>query len=81
MTVKIQKWGNSRGIRIPKVILDDLFWSDNEEVDLTVSDGKIIIERTEKAVRPDIHELFAGYKGSYEPVDIDWGEPSGREVW
>ena len=77
MTVKIQKWG----IRIPKVILDVLVWSDNEEVDLTVSDGKIIIERTEKAVRPDIHELFAGYKGSYEPVDIDWGESSGREVW
>lgn len=81
MTVKIQKWGNSRGIRIPKVILDDLVWSDNEEVDLTVSDGKIIIERLERRERPDIHDLFAGYDGRYDPADIDWGEPSGREVW
>ena len=81
MTVKIQKWGNSQGIRIPKVILDDLIWSDNDELDLTVSDGKIVIERLERKTRPDIFEIFEGYEGKYEPVDLDWGEPSGREAW
>ena len=81
MTVKIQKWGNSQGIRIPKVILDDLYWSDSDELDLTVDNGKIVIERLEKRMRPDIYELFEGYEGKYEPADIDWGEPSGREVW
>ena len=81
MTVKIQKWGNSQGIRIPKVILDDLIWSENDEVDLSVSDGKIIIERTLRKPRPDIYELFEEYEGKYEPSDIEWGESSGREVW
>ena len=42
MTVTIQKWGNSQGIRIPKYILDELTWSENETVDLTVEGGKII---------------------------------------
>jgi len=28
-----------------------------------------------------IEELFAGYKGEYEPVEIDWGKPVGREIW
>lgn len=31
--------------------------------------------------RPDIYELFEGYNGEYEPVEIDWGEPAGLEVW
>ena len=36
MTVNIQKWGNSQGIRIPKHMLDDLAWSDTETVDISI---------------------------------------------
>ena len=81
MTVTIQKWGNSQGIRIPKYILDELTWSENETVDLTVEGGKIIIERAVFDQRPGIMDLFEGYKDKYEPENIDWGDPSGREVW
>ena len=42
MTVKLQKWGNSQGIRIPKHMLDDLAWSETETVDISIDDGKII---------------------------------------
>ena len=41
MTVKLQKWGNSQGIRIPKFMLDDLTWSEDEMVDIIVDDGRI----------------------------------------
>ena len=82
MTVKLQKWGNSQGIRIPKHMLEDLAWSEDEMVDIIVADGKIVIERTVISKdRPNIHELFSGFKGKYEPSEIDWGEASGREVW
>ena len=43
--------------------------------------GKIIIERTKPSTRQNIYELFDGYKGKYEPSEIDWGDPSGREIW
>lgn len=81
MTVKLQKWGNSQGIRIPKFMLDDLTWSENEMVDIIIDDGRIIIERSKTNQRPDIHALFEGFKGKYEPSEPDWGDPSGREVW
>ena len=81
MTVTIQKWGNSQGIRIPKHMLDDLAWSDNETVDISVEDGKIVIERTSPAEKKNIVELFEGFKGKYDTSEFDWGEPSGREVW
>ena len=81
MTVNIQKWGNSQGIRIPKHMLDDLAWSETETVDISIDDGKIIIERFRALERKNIKELFEGFKGKYEPEDIDWGEHSGGEVW
>lgn len=31
--------------------------------------------------RETIVELFADFGGEYEPVDIDWGEPAGEEIW
>ena len=81
MTVNIQKWGNSQGIRIPKHMLDDLAWSETETVDISIDDGKIIIERFRAPERKNIKEHFEGFKGKYAPEDIDWGEPSGGEVW
>ena len=81
MTVNIQKWGNSQGIRIPKHMLEELTWSDNEAVDVSVADGKIVIERVKRPERKNIKELFDGFKGKYEPSEFDWGKPTGREVW
>ncbi len=62
-------------------MLDELSWSGNETVDVSVSDGKIIIERINKSERKNIKELFEGFKGKYEPSEIDWGNPAGREIW
>ncbi|WP_169314658.1 AbrB/MazE/SpoVT family DNA-binding domain-containing protein [Acetobacterium woodii] len=28
-----------------------------------------------------IQELFAGYVDDFEPTEINWGRPKGREVW
>ena len=79
MLSTIQKWGNSQGIRIPKVILDSVQWKENEEVAMTAENGEIIIEKAKK--RKTIVELFEGYKGDYQPEEIDWGSPRGDEVW
>lgn len=79
MLATIQKWGNSQGIRIPKNILDELQWSNQEELSLVAKNGKIIIERANK--RKNIQELFANYKEEYTPENIEWGEPVGREIW
>jgi antitoxin component of MazEF toxin-antitoxin module len=34
-----------------------------------------------KKSHKSIEELFAGFQGEYEPVEIDWGEPVGKEIW
>ena len=81
MTTTIQKWGNSQGIRIPKMLLDSVNWSENEQITIKVDNGKLIIEKTKDRKRKNIKELFKNYKGNYEPEKIDWGEPKGEEIW
>ena len=80
MTTSIQKWGNSQGVRIPKMLLDAVKWSENEEVTITVYDGKLIIEKAKKE-KESIMELFENYEEEYTPEEVDWGEPKGKEVW
>ena len=80
MTTTIQKWGNSQGVRIPKILLDTVKWADNEQIMIVVDNGKLIIEKA-KNKRKNIKELFADYKGNYEPIEVDWGEPKGAEIW
>ena len=82
MTTTIQKWGNSQGVRIPKVILDSVNWSENEKIVIIVDNGKLIIEKAkEEHKRKNIKELFKDYKDDYPPVEIDWGKPEGEEIW
>ena len=81
MTTTIQKWGNSQGVRIPKILLDTVNWSENEEIMIVAENGKLIIEKAQKNKRKNIKELFEDYKGDYEPIDIDWGKPKGAEIW
>ena len=77
MTTTIQKWGNSQGIRIPKMLLDSVQWKENEQITIVVENNRIIIEKVKDKAdkkRKNIKELFADYKGEYEPIKIDWGK-------
>ena len=44
---RVVKIGNSQGIRIPKVLLDQVNFSD--EVELEVDDGQIVVRSSKKA--------------------------------
>jgi antitoxin MazE len=82
MLSKIQKWGNSQGIRIPKNLLESSNIRVGEEVDITVVEGKIIVEPTNKIRgKYQIRDLANRMPKDYEPKEEDWGAPMGREVW
>ena len=82
MLSKVQPWGNSQGIRIPKSLLNDSQIKVGEEVDLSIQEGRIIIEPLRKVHgRYDIKELVAKMPKDYKPKEEDWGKPIGQEVW
>ncbi len=43
MSVKIQKWGNSLGVRIPKAVIEKVNLSEHSEVEVESKNGTIVI--------------------------------------
>ena len=80
MQTTIVKWGNSRGVRLPKLLLESVNLSDNDIVEITADNNMLIIRKSEKQSKI-IEDLFKNFKGEYEPVEIDWGKPVGKEIW
>jgi len=82
MVTKIQKWGNSQGLRLNRQLLEEAHLSVGQEVDLTVREGTIVIAPS-KLIRGkhSLKALVARIPKDYKPGEIDWGKPVGREVW
>ena len=82
MLTKIQKWGNSQGIRIPKNLLKNSHIEIGEEVNISTENGKIIVEPTNKIRgKYNIHDLVRKMPKGVKPKEEDWGEAVGKEVW
>ena len=43
MVTKVQKWGNSQGLRIARQVLEDARIAVGDDVDVTVREGVIVI--------------------------------------
>ena len=84
INTNICRWGNSRGVRLPKTILDIVGIKDDDEVSLTVNDGSIIIKkavsRGELRPYPSLADRFASYKDDYVPEEWDTGPAVGKEI-
>lgn len=82
MLTRIQKWGNSQGIRFPKTILEEANISVGDEITLSVHEGAIIVEPARKTRgKYQIQDLVAQMPEDYEVEEVSWGAPQGREVW
>ena len=83
MITTIQKWGNSQGVRLPKVILESLFMQENDPVEITTDNDSIVIRKTtrKRRAKKSLEERFENYSGDYNCAEYDWGKPMGREVW
>ena len=82
MLAKIQKWGNSQGLRIAKTLLADAQINVGDEVEVAVNEGNIIISpRKKERGRYNLKDLVARIPEDYQADEVDWGEPVGKEVW
>ena len=80
METRLQKWGNSDGIRIPSSFLKMLDLKTNDKVDLSYEDNKIIITKPKRR-RITLEERFAEFNGNNSCKDFAWDDPKGKEIW
>ena len=75
----IGKWGNSAAVRLPATLMTQANFSDKQPIDLVLQDGRIILE---PVAAPDLNldELLAQITPENIHVEIDFGQPVGREL-
>ena len=82
MLIKIQKSENSEGICFTQNILAAAEMNVGDEVQVTIRNGRIIIETAAKTrKRADLKALLAEMPEDYQPEELDWGKPVGKEEW
>jgi len=82
MLTKLQKWGNSQGVRFTKAILDQAQIRVGDQVNVSVRKGRIIVEPV-RTVRGeyDLKDLISKLPDDYRTGEWDWGPPVGKETW
>jgi antitoxin MazE len=80
MTTRVQKWGNSLALRIPKLLASEVGLKDNSPVELSLQEGKLVVT---PAVEPavSLDDLLAKVTRKNLHGEVDTGPARGREVW
>ena len=79
MRVRIQKWGNSLAVRIPRSVAADTGLREGSEVDVVAQDGSVRIQPLNP--RFDLSDLVRGIKPANRHGEIGFGSKQGGEAW
>ncbi|MGI8825378.1 MAG: AbrB/MazE/SpoVT family DNA-binding domain-containing protein [Chloroflexota bacterium] len=80
MRTRVQKWGNSLAVRIPKFLAGQVGLDENIPVEMWMADGKVMIEPA-----PDedftLDQLLAGVTEANLHREVETGTAVGNEAW
>lgn len=80
MRTRIQKWGNSLAVRIPKPFAEEARMAEDSTVDVSVRNGKLVVVAVEEA-EYTLAELVAQITSENRHTETDTGKPVGNEIW
>jgi len=80
MKTRVQKWGNSLGVRIPKSFAAEIGIDRDSSIRMMVEEGaiRIIPEREDSWT---LAALLSGVTDENKPSEWDTGAPEGDEPW
>ena len=80
METRIQKWGNSLGLRIPKALAEQAGVGVGSEVEVAFREGELIV-RPLRAPRCSLDDLLRRVTRGNLHREVETGGPAGREIW
>lgn len=80
MKTRIQKWGNSLALRIPRPFAEEAHLAEDASVDVTVRNGKLVVVAV---LEPEytLEELVSRITPKNRHSETDTGNAVGNEVW
>ena len=80
MKTRVQKWGNSLALRIPRPFAEEVRLKENSAVDVSVRSGKLVVVPVPEP-ELTLDELVHMITPENRHDEIRTGEPRGNEVW
>ena len=80
MKTRVQKWGNSLALRIPKSFAEEAGLRANSAVELFLR-GRTLVVQPIVPQPPTLEELLRGVTDDNLPGEWDTGPAVGKEVW
>lgn len=80
MHTKVQKWGNSLALRIPKALAEETGLDNDSTVEIRLVDGEIHIVPVKKP-RYTLEGLLDNVTDENRHGEVDTGDAAGNEVW
>lgn len=80
METTIRKWGNSLALRIPKSFAAELGIEDGATVELTVTNGRLVLAPV-TGCRYTLRQLLQHVTRRNIHAAVETGPAVGREVW
>jgi antitoxin MazE len=80
MKTRVQKWGNSLALRIPKAFAEEAGLREDGAVELSVVAGGLVV-RPVVPPAPSLEELLRGVTPENIPGEWETGPAVGREAW
>lgn len=79
MISKIQKWGNSLAIRIPKLLAEEIQLSLGSKVDISKHEGHIVIDPIKEEIT--LSSLLENVSDDNVHNEQNFGINVGKEIW
>ena len=80
MKTRVQTWGNSLALRIPKSFAAEAGLHKEGPVDISLADGGLVIRPLAEA-KLTLRQLLAGVTKENLHHEVDTGHAVGNEVW
>lgn len=81
MRARIQKWGNSQGLRVAKPLLEAANFVVGEEIELFAEAGQITLRPAVKRKAVRIQDLAARMPKDAKLREEGFGQAVGKETW
>ena len=80
MKTRVQKWGNSLALRIPRAFADEVGLESNTEVEVTMVGGKLVVTPVVKP-KYQLKQLLTLITEENTHREVDMGAVLGNESW
>jgi antitoxin MazE len=80
MKSKVQLWGNSLALRIPKYIAKQIKIDNGSDVDVVLDKQRIVIKPISKK-QESLENILSKINKDNIHKEEDFGEPAGDEIW